>query len=315
MRGNSFGKLFSITSFGESHGKAMGVVIDGMPSNIAVDENALQTWLDRRAPGRQKATSNRQELDFPEILSGVFEGLTLGSPIAVLIANHGHRSEDYQEWKDQHRPGHADATTIAKYGIRDWRGGGRASGRETVARVIGGYFASLILPQVHVVSKIMQVGPHKNDQGLEFSSFQNFLLEAQSQGQSWGSIVQLKASGIPAGLGEPVFDKLKADLAKALFSIGGVVGLELGEGRQLIERPGTEVSQNSTYFGGIEGGMSNGQDISLTVSIKPPSTVGEKALQGRHDPCLVPRILPVLESMIWMVIADHFLRQRAYAGL
>lgn len=309
MRGNSYGKMFSITSFGESHGKAMGVVVDGMVPGIEIDENELHQFLLRRAPGQTKGTTDRVESDRPDILSGIFEGKTLGSPIAVLIKNTNQRSGDYDALKKGFRAGHADETTMMKYGIRDYRGGGRASGRETVARVIGGFFASKILKDVRVESTLVCVGDllkPKEEAALEY------LEKLKAEGESCGGITALTIQNCPTGLGEPAFDKLKADLAKGLMSIGGVVAFEYGLGKEFAERKGSEISADENAFGGIEGGISNGKQISIQVTFKPTSTVGEKAKAGRHDPCIMMRARVVLESMVWLTLADHYLRQVAY---
>lgn len=328
MRGNSFGKMFSLTSFGESHGPAMGVVLDGVPSALKVDLQDLQALLDKRAPGKIAGTTSRKEDDVPEILSGVFEGLTLGSPIAVLIRNTNQKSEDYDKLKNEHRPGHADQTTEMKFGIRDHRGGGRASGRETVSRVIAGYFAGLIIPGVHVRAYVSKLGPFETksiplDLSLDFGEYsfpdtsktpeiKNYLEGLKSKGESVGGRVKIIVDHCPVGLGEPAFDKLKADLAKGLLSIGAVVSFSYGLGEEMAGKLGSEVSKESTAFGGIEGGISNGERMMMTITFKPTSTVGEKALAGRHDPCIIPRAIPVVESMVKIVLADHFLRQNAY---
>ena len=328
MRGNTFGKLFSIRSFGESHGQALGAVIEGVPGGLEVSEEELKRQLRRRAPGQQRGTTSRKESDEPEILSGVFEGKTLGTPITVMVRNTNQRSQDYEKWKDEYRPGHADRTTVQKYGIRDHRGGGRSSGRETLARVIGGYFASLILPQVHVRAYMAEMGPFvyseiPGDLSSEFAPYgfpdtsknqeiENYLVELKKQGDSRGGKVRVVIDDCMPGLGEPAFDKLKADLGKALLSIGACVGFSYGLGEEFARVSGQEASSRSDSFGGIEGGISNGERIVLNAILKPTSTVGEKAKQGRHDPCILPRVLPVMESMVKIVLADHYLRQKAY---
>jgi chorismate synthase len=331
MRGNSFGKLFSLTSFGESHGKALGVVLDGVPSNLSFSKEDLQKELDRRAPGNLPGTTSRVELDQAEVLSGIFEGKTLGTPIAIIVKNQNQRSSDYTPLKNEYRPGHADKTTMLKYGIRDHRGGGRSSGRETLSRVIAGYFAGLIIPSVKVRSFINKLGPfetEKNPKELIYSedpyilSFGekreaviNFLNNLKKNGESVGGRVSILIDDCPPGLGEPAFDKLKADLAKSLFSIGAVTSVSLGKGYEMADLPGSEISSDPSNFGGIEGGIANGERIFLEVTFKPTSTIGEKAKEGRHDPCIVPRALPVVEAMVKIVLADHFLRQRAYEGI
>lgn len=326
MRGNQFGKLFSINSFGESHGSALGVIIDGVPANIQIDHERLNELLKRRSPGNLEYTSSRKEPDKPKVLSGIFENKTLGTPICVIIENEDANSSDYNALKDINRPGHADATTIQKYGIRDHRGGGRSSGRETLARVIGGYFAELIIPNIKVSTQITQVGSFKADLGKNQpsnSSFGfaekskepeviNFLNNCKSNGESAGGKIVVEINNCPAGLGEPCFDKLKAEFAKAFLSIGTCVGFTYGKGNQFAKLLGSEISNEIQNFGGIEGGISNGETIYMELTFKAPSTIGENAKQGRHDPCVLPRVRVVVESMAKIVLADHFLRQNAY---
>lgn len=326
MRGNTFGKLFSITTFGESHGVALGVTIDGVPAGLEFNSEQLQAQLDRRRPGRLKETTARNEADKFEILSGIFENKTLGTPITVIVRNTNQRSSDYS--KDMYRPGHADKTTQLKFGHRDYRGGGRASGRETLCRVIGGYFASLVLPEINTIARITQLGEKKFEGNQDFKllkesklglsqedkddEISKYLLELKEDGNSIGGKVTVKIYNTPIGIGEPVFDKLKADLAKAMLSIGSCIGVNFGIGEDFTTKTGKEITEDVLNFGGIEGGISNGDPIVLTLSFRPPSTVGEKAKQGRHDPCILPRVLPVVESMANLVIVDHFLRQNAY---
>jgi chorismate synthase len=328
MRGNTFGKMFSLTTFGESHGEAMGVVIDGMPPGIKVDLLELKKQLDRRSPGKIPGTTSRIEADEPVVLSGIFEGKTLGTPIAVMIKNTNQKSADYDSLKTEYRPGHADKTYELKYGIRDHRGGGRSSGRETVSRVIAGYFASLIIPQVNVLAYISKLGPFvyttiPTDLNNDISPYsfpetskneeiKNYLENLKQTGESVGGIVTIVVDHCPVGLGEPAFDKLKADFAKALLSIGAVVGFSYGAGFEMVEMLGSDVSKNPNLFGGIEGGISNGDRMIMKIAFKPTSTVGEKAKAGRHDPCIIPRAIPVVESMVKIVLADHLLRQKAY---
>ena len=325
MRGNQFGKFFSVTTFGESHGEALGVVIDGMPAGATVDLEELKKELKRRAPGQHAVHTSRKEEDLPEILSGVFEGKTLGTPITVIVRNTNQKSEDYDKLKTEPRPGHADQTTIDKFGIRDHRGGGRASGRETLSRVIAGYFAGLIIPKISFYAYISQVAhlklnshptTHHTSRGeinipdpkLEEEVI-GFLKDCKQKGESAGGLVTLSILNTPKGLGEPVFDKLKADLAKAMMSLPACVGVSLGRGFDFAHLLGSEVSKDSKNFGGMEGGISNGEEITLTIAFKAPSTIGEKAKEGRHDPCILPRVVPVVEAMAKIVIADHFLRQ------
>lgn len=324
MRGNSFGKMFSFTSFGESHGQALGVVIDGVPANLVVDMTTLQAELARRAPGQSLYTTARKEADTAQILSGVFESKTLGTPIAVVVHNTDQRSEDYKDMPA--RPGHADVTTQEKYGHRDPRGGGRASGRETVARVIAGYFAGLVLPAMKAFAWADTIGEFSNGPAIAGAArtgvgFTNqavstdaeaFLLKCKAEGDSAGGVVGLIVEGVPKGLGEPAFDKLKADLGKAMLSLPGCLGVEIGAGFAAASIPGKQLSIERQNFGGMEGGISNGDPLRMRVAFKAPSTVGEKAKAGRHDPCLLPRVIPVVEAMAKVVLADHFLRQEAY---
>lgn len=324
MRGNTFGKLFSITSFGESHGEAIGVVIDGMPSQVQINEADLQKLLDQRRPGRLKGTTSRNERDEFEILSGIYEGKTLGSPISIIIRNTNQKSSDYDKLKNETRVGHADQTTLDKFGIRDHRGGGRSSGRETIARVIGGYFASLILPDVEVYSYISKLGPFEsksrpdklNDYSLDHKikneEIENYLLKLKDSGDSIGGVITTVIKNVACGLGEPAFDKLKADLSKSMLSIGACVGFLMGEDVDFSKTSGIEASKNPHYFGGIEGGISNGQEISFRTIFKPTSTVEEKAKEGRHDPCILPRAIYVVNAMAIITLTDHFLRQNAY---
>ncbi|PIP95086.1 MAG: chorismate synthase [Bdellovibrio sp. CG12_big_fil_rev_8_21_14_0_65_39_13] len=331
MRGNTFGKMLSITSFGESHGTALGVVVDGVPPGLKFNLKDLQSELDRRAPGNIEGTTARKEPDTAEVLSGVFEDQTLGTPICVIVKNTNQRSSDYEKIKEDHRPGHADKTTMLKYGIRDHRGGGRSSGRETLARVIGGYFAQLMMPQMKVRGWMTKLGPFESrdiskldingDYGpysypdkSKSDEIKNYLLDLKKNGESRGGQVRVMVQNCPMGLGEPSFDKLKADLAKAILSIGAVVAFSYGSGEEMAELDGSVVSKDSSHFGGMEGGITNGDPIVLNITFKPTSTVGDKAKEGRHDPCIIPRAIPVVESMIKLTIADHYLRQQAYAG-
>ena len=328
MRGNSFGKMFSLTSFGESHGPAMGVVIDGVPAGLKISLEDLQRELDRRAPGKIAGTTSRNEDDKAIILSGVFEDKTLGTPIAVIVHNTNQKSADYDKIKEEHRPGHADKTTILKYGIRDHRGGGRSSGRETLSRVVAGYFAGLILPKVKVKAYVSLLGPFEykeilTDLSRDLSPYsfpetkkndeiKKYLEDLKSQGESVGGRVRIVVENSPVGLGEPAFDKLKADFAKALLSIGAVVSFSYGLGEEMALLKGSVVSNTENAFGGMEGGISNGERMVMTITFKPTSTVGDKAKEGRHDPCIIPRAIPVVEAMVKVVLADHFLRQNAY---
>jgi chorismate synthase len=330
MSGNSFGQMFKVTTFGESHGEALGVVIDGMPAGLFIDLEDLKKELKRRAPGQHAVHTSRKEDDLPEILSGVFENKTLGTPITVMVRNTNQKSEDYDALKDSYRPGHADKTTMMKYGFRDHRGGGRSSGRETLARVIGGYFAGLIIKEVSFFAYIEEVGTfkltsmpsnHSADRGeinIPDKKLSDeviaFLKECKTKGESAGGVVTLSILNSPTGLGEPVFDKLKADFAKAMLSLPACIGFSIGSAFELVKQPGSVISQDSKNFGGMEGGISNGEEILLKIAFKAPSTIGEKAKAGRHDPCILPRVVPVVEAMAKIVMADHFLRKAAYSS-
>ncbi len=328
MRGNTFGKLFSFTTFGESHGEALGVVIDGMLPGVEISIDDLNRELKRRAPGKIEGTTARIEADEAQILSGVFENKTLGTPIAVIVKNTNQKSSDYDSLKNEYRKGHADLTTVYKYGIRDHRGGGRSSGRETLSRVIAGYFAGLILKNVQVKAYISKLGPFEyslipSDLSLDFSPYQfpdtsrndeikDYLLKLKADGDSIGGKVRVIVEHCPKGLGEPVFDKLKADLGKALLSIGACVQFSFGFADEMSYMLGSEIEKLENAFGGIEGGITNGEPILLNLTFKPTSTIGEKAKAGRHDPCIMPRVIPVVEAMVKVVLADHYLRQKAY---
>ena len=330
MRGNSWGKMLTLTSFGESHGAAMGAVLDGVPAGLPFCLEDLQKELDRRAPGKHPGTSTRREEDRAEVLSGIFENKTLGSPIALIVRNRDARSEDYDALKSTYRPGHGDKTWLQKFGIRDHRGGGRASGRETLSRVIGGYFAHLIIPEVSVEAWANRIGPFQLPQDIpppnpeedwgpygfpsreDQEKLEEHLMQLKKEGESCGGSISILVKQCPPGLGEPCFDKLKADLAKSLLSIGACVSCSFGEGERMATKTGTEVSPHREAFGGIEGGISNGDNILMRATFKPPSTIGDKARCGRHDPCIIPRVLPVAKAMVRLTLADHFLRQRAY---
>ena len=322
MPGSSFGQNLRLTTFGESHGPAMGAVIDGMPAGLTVSIDHLQAALDRRRPGRLAATTSRNELDQAECLSGVFESKTLGTPIAVIVRNKDARPSDYKGLESIFRPGHADRSTLLKHGYKDHRGGGRASGRETVSRVIGGYFAGLILPEsCQVMAWVDRLGPFEsidgadlNDYGLlgvERSQVEDYLSELKRNGESIGAELVCRIQNPPVGLGEPVFAKLKSDLASAIMSIGAVTSFGYGLGPSFGSALGSQVTVQQTSFGGIEGGISTGETIEFRCSVRPPSTVGDKAKSGRHDPCIAPRVIPVIEAMTHLVLADHLLRQTA----
>ncbi len=367
MSGNSIGERFVVTTAGESHGPANVVIVDGCPPGLPLDVEDLRVDLARRRPGQSRIVSQRLEADEPEILSGVFEGVTTGTPIAVLIRNQDQKSEDYDAIRDKYRPGHADYTYDAKYGVRDHRGGGRASARETVARVAAGAIAKKLCASAfggRVIGYVVRVGDvvatvdDPASVSLEAvesnavrcpdpaaASRMQALIEAVRKDQdSIGGVAELVATGVPAGLGEPVFDKLKADFAKALFSIPAVVGVEYGSGFAAATMRGSEhndlfvasggpatpsgsaerVATASNRHGGMLGGISSGMPIVLRAALKPTSSLpreqatvnraGEPTTirtTGRHDPCLLPRFVPVAEAMLAIVLADHWLRQQA----
>ncbi len=358
MSGNRFGTLFQYTTFGESHGPAIGCVVDGVPPNLSLDEAHIQTFLDARKPGQSRHTTQRQEPDAVRILSGVFEGKTTGAPIGLLIENVDARSKDYGDIATKYRPGHADFTYDAKYGIRDYRGGGRSSARETACRVAAGAVARLILEDafgdnVSIRGAVVQVGPHKiNRANWDWAQIsQNpfwcpdaaavpvleaFLDEKRKSGSSCGAIVEVVASGIPAGLGAPVYDKLDSDLAKAMMSINAVKGVEIGDGFGAVLLGGEENADEirmgedgepvflSNHAGGILGGISTGQDIVCRMAFKPTSSIltpvrtidrdgneTDIVTKGRHDPCVGLRGTPVAEAMMACVLADHWLRHKA----
>ena len=322
MPGSSFGHNLRLTTFGESHGPAMGAVIDGMPAGLEVSMDDLQAALDQRRPGRLAATTSRNEGDQAECLSGVFESKTLGTPIAVIVRNHDARPADYEGLKTSFRPGHADRSTLLKHGYNDHRGGGRASGRETLARVIGGYFAGLILPNsCRVETWVDRLGPFESVKGAKRGDYgllgvsdqelEMYLNQLKEKGESVGAQLVCRIYNPPAGLGEPVFRKLKSDLASAITGVGAVTAFGYGLGFEFGASLGSEVTSEATSFGGIEGGISTGETIEFRCSVRPPSTVGEKAKTGRHDPCIAPRVVPVIEAMTRLVLADHLLRQAA----
>jgi len=348
MAGNSFGTLFRITTWGESHGKALGVVIDGCPPRVDLSNGDIQKELDRRKPGQGKASSPRKERDKVEILSGVFEGKTTGTPISLLIRNEDVDSSPYEQWKEVVRPGQADFTYQAKYGIRDYRGGGRASARETVGRVAVGAVAKKILEKekIEILAYTIELGGIRiekiNYKEIErnglccpdrraAAAMENKVEEAKARGDTLGGIVEILVRGCPPGLGEPVFDKLEADLAKALMSIGAVRGVEVGLGFGVVRMFGSQCNDpigpkgfEKNDAGGILGGISNGGDIVLRAAVKPiPSirleqrTVNQAMrpvslrIKGRHDISAIPRINPVCEAMVALVLVDHWLRQKA----
>ncbi len=349
MSGSTFGKAFNISTFGESHGKGLGVIIQGCPPGLFLDETVLQKALDKRKPGQGIAGTKRKEPDHPIIISGLFENKTTGTPIMILIENKDAKSRSYDDIKSLLRPGHGDFSYQAKYGVRDYRGGGRASARETAARVAAGAVAQLVLDpfNIHIQSFTLELGgirandikdiSFKEKNALQcpdpkaFTQMEEKIKIVKEQGDSLGGIVQIVATGVPAGIGDPVFDKLDADIAKALMSIGAVKAVEIGAGIEAAQMTGFENNDQispqgfeTNHSGGILAGISNGDDIIARIHIKPiPSiskqqntidTNGEPAVistQGRHDISAIPRINKVCESMIALVLADHVLRQKA----
>ena len=349
MSGNSIGRSFVVTTFGESHGRALGCVVDGCPPGLPLDESDIQTDLDRRRPGRSRHTTQRNEPDQVQILSGVFEGVTTGTPIGLLIENKDQRSRDYGDIKDKFRPGHADYTYQQKYGIRDYRGGGRSSARETAMRVAAGAIALKYLREklgIEIHGYLAQLGPIELDAidlGLvednpffcadpsRLDELESFMDELREQGDSIGAKISVVASNIPPGLGEPVFDKLEAAIAHGLMSINAVKGVELGAGFRAVTQRGSEhrdeigadgFSKNDA--GGTLGGISSGQDLVASIALKPTSSISvpgktidktgaetEIVTKGRHDPCVGLRATPIAEAMVALVLMDHYLRHRA----
>ena len=354
MAGNSFGTLFRFTTWGESHGPAIGVVVDGCPSLIPLTEADIQPWMDKRKPGQSRFTTQRQEDDKVKILSGTFEGQTTGTPISLMIENTDARSKDYSDIKDKFRPGHADFTYMQKYGIRDYRGGGRSSARETACRVAAGAIARKILgDKIKVRGSVVQIGTQKIDRanfdwnavdGNPFfcadakaaAAWEAYLDDIRMKGSSVGAIIEVVASGVPAGLGDPIYDKLDSDLARGIMSINAVKAVEIGNGFNAAgitgEMNADEMRMGadgkpeflSNNAGGILGGISSGQDIVLRFAVKPTSSIlsprqtvdtagnnTDITTKGRHDPCVGIRAVPVGEAMVACVLADHLLRQRA----
>jgi chorismate synthase len=326
---NTFGRNFRITTFGESHGPAMGVVIDGCAAGITLTENDIQPLLDRRRPGTSPLTSPRQEADRVEILSGTFEGKTTGTPIALMVRNEHQQSKDYEELKEKFRPGHADFTYQEKFGIRDHRGGGRSSGRETLSRVAAGAVAMKCLATWGIIIKGSISEVHGKTDPVEM---EKEILAAKKAGDSVGGIVEITATGCPTGLGDPVFGKLDAQIAGAMMGIGAVKGVEIGDGFAVAGTFGSENNDpmtadgfSSNHAGGILGGISSGQDIIVRIAVKPTPSIAtvqqtrdiqgnacEISVGGRHDPCIVPRIVPVAEAMLALVLIDCVLEQAKY---
>ncbi|MCO5247983.1 MAG: chorismate synthase [Chitinophagales bacterium] len=357
MSGSSFGKVFKISTFGESHGKAIGVVIDGCPAGLKLDIEKIQKDLDRRRPGQSKITTQRKEGDICHILSGVFEDVTEGTPIGMVIYNEDQKSKDYDHIKDKYRPSHADFTFDVKFGVRDYRGGGRSSARETAARVAAGSVAKQLLAtagiDIHAyVSQVGNIFLEKNYQEVDFDLIESnivrcpdeetaekmiqLITQMRKEGDTIGGVLTCVIKGVPVGLGEPVFDKLHADLAKAMMSINATKGFEYGSGFEGTQLKGSEhndifykdedgqIKTKTNRSGGIQGGISNGMDIYFKVAFKPVATIMkvqesldvngdevEVSGRGRHDPCVLPRAVPIVEAMTALVLADHWLRNRS----
>lgn len=353
MAGNSYGTLFKITTFGESHGEALGGIIDGCPSGITIDLAAIQLEMSRRKPGQSAIVTQRKEPDDVQFLSGIFEGKTTGTPIGFIIPNTNQKSDDYSHIKDNYRPSHADYVYDQKYGTRDYRGGGRSSARETASRVVAGAIAKQILPEIKINAYTSSVGDiflEKPYQDLDFSKIESnpvrcpdeasavkmeeYIREIRKQGDTVGGTVTCVIQNVPIGLGEPVFDKLHAELGKAMLSINAVKGFEYGSGFCGAKMKGSD--HNDLYYpdgttktnlsGGIQGGISNGMDIYFRVAFKPVATIMQKQEsldnkgnitemtgKGRHDPCVVPRAVPIVEAMAAMVLADFYLINKTYS--
>jgi len=356
VAGNTYGQLFRITTFGESHGRAIGLILDGCPAGLEVDETFVQQELARRRPGQSKIVTQRKEADKVEFLSGIFEGTTTGTPISMVIYNADARSKDYSHIADKFRPSHADYTYHAKWGRRDYRGGGRSSARETAARVAGGAIAKILLQHygIDIKAYVSQVGHlklKKSYQELDLretesnpvrcpdkamaQQMETYIKEVRKAGDTVGGVVNAVITGCPPGLGEPAFGKLHADLAKAMLSINACKGFEYGSGfdgvhmrgsehNDLFRTEGDRVVTDTNYSGGIQGGISNGMDIYFRLAFKPVATIvtaqnsvnesGENVTvegKGRHDPCVVPRAVPIVEAMAALTLADHLLRQRS----
>lgn len=347
MAGNTFGKLFKLTTFGESHGEALGGIVDGCPPGIEIDFQAIHAEMQRRKPGQSSIVTQRQEADEVQFLSGIFEGKTTGTPIGFLIPNTNQKSDDYSHIKETYRPSHADYVYEQKYGIRDYRGGGRSSARETASRVVGGAIAKQIIPNIKInafVSSVGEIFIDKPYQDLDFSNIESnavrcpdlataekmeaYIKEIKKEGDSVGGTITCVIQNVPIGLGEPVFDKLHAELGKAMLSINAVKGFEFGSGFCGAKMKGSEHNDlynadgttKSNLSGGIQGGISNGMDIYFRVAFKPVATllqkqdvlttkgeIIEQQGKGRHDPCVVPRAVPIVEAMAALVLADYFL--------
>lgn len=352
MAGNSYGTLFRVTTFGESHGEALGGIIDGCPSGIQLDLDAIQFEMSRRKPGQSAIVTQRKEPDDVQFLSGIFEGKTTGTPIGFIIPNTNQKSDDYSHIKDNYRPSHADYVYDKKYGFRDYRGGGRSSARETASRVVAGAIAKQMLPEIKFNAYVSSVGPiflEKPYQDLDFSKIESnpvrcpdeesavimedYIRQIRKEGDTVGGTVSCVIQNVPIGLGEPVFDKLHAELGKAMLSINAVKGFEFGSGFEGVKMKGSEHndlynpdgSTQTNLSGGIQGGISNGMDIYFRVAFKPVATIMQKQEsldnkgnitemvgKGRHDPCVVPRAVPIVEAMAAIVLADFFLLNKTY---
>lgn len=318
MSANTFGERLKMTSFGESHGPAYGVLLDGIPAGVLFNQELLLKNLARRKPGQSGFVTARNESDTPEVLSGIFEGKTLGTPIAVLVRNENQRSTDYDKILNEPRIGHADDTWKNKFGHSDHRGGGRSSGRETLTRVIAGSFAQMLMqqvcPQAQITAYAKQIGDIKiNDPASELpKQIQEILEKAKADGESYGGIVECRIQKPPQSLGQPVFHKFKADLAAAMMSLGATTGFEIGAGFEGTALKGTDFHEKmvSENYGGIRGGITTGEDIVFRVGFKPTSSIKDVAKKGRHDPCIIPRAIPVIEAMCWHLLADHWLWSR-----
>ena len=339
MNANSLGQIFKFHSFGESHGPAMGAVVEGCPAGLCVSMKILEREMDRRRPGRWPWTSSRKEPDKPEIVSGIFEGKTLGTPITVLVYNRDQKSEDYTAIKKQPRPGHSEDLWKAKFGHYDHRGGGRSSGRETLGRVIAGSFARMLIKELCPQAKVMafvrqigdlQIGPEEIQEAEKlfkksllpetFSACfphkeksiqaEQLLMKAKEEGESFGSLVELWLENLPKGLGQPLFHKFKSDLAKGIMSLGAVTSLDIGLGRDSAMLSGSEFHREKKNYGGLRGGLTTGERLCLRVALKPPSSLGDLSKKGRHDPCIGPRAVPVIEAVACLVLADHLLWSR-----
>lgn len=351
MSANTFGELFRVTTFGESHGPALGAIIDGCPPGLAIDEAFIQAELDRRKPGANRYTTPRREADEVKILSGVFEGKTTGTPIGLVIENTDQRSKDYSDIQDLFRPGHADYTYAHKYGFRDYRGGGRSSARETAMRVAAGAIAKqwLATMGIQIRAAMTQMGSIHAEQLLwdqvyanpfffpdpdRLDDLDSLIRQLKKEGDSIGAKIRVEAIGVPAGLGEPVFDRLDADLAKALMSINAVKAVSIGDGFAVVEQRGSEHRDEMTpdgfrsnHAGGVLGGISSGQTVIAEIALKPTSSIKKPgqtidvhgqartiSTHGRHDPCVGIRAVPIAEAMMALVLIDHVLRQRAQNG-